>query len=536
MKLSKRVFLIIFFIIFILGSFLRFYQLGATPNSLNWDEVSWGYSAYSVLQTGKDEYGEAFPLSFRAFGDYKQPFYVYATILPVALFDLNAFSTRFPSAFFGSLSILFVFFLTFEIFRKEKYAKTVALLSMFFFAVSPWSIQFSRVAFEANVGLFFILLGSWFFIRGLHQKKYWYFFVSAVALSVSAYTYHSDKLFAPLLFVVLIIYGWKYFINKRVLTIILLIVFAFCNLFWLIDSRTTARGQGVLFTANKAQLNEIPIAQMQYDNEHGDPLGTLVHNRRVVIAQQYVTNYLDHFNPNWLFIKGDNPRHHAPSMGILYFANIAFILLGIFYLLKNKPYVSSILFAWLLLAPVASSLAVEAPNASRSLIFLPTWHIFEAFGWWYAYTSLKNTKLKIMLLIPLLFLFLNIIYFFHQYFVHTNTNFQRDWQFGYKEAVAYPKENTDKRTIFSKNLEQPYIFYLFYTKYSPEKYLKTGGSSRLNEKCYAIDNAYFGDCLDTIKSGNRYVSSGSEVLKKGKEIKRFNYQNGKPATTIYINE
>ncbi len=534
MKLSKRVFLIIFLIIFFLGGFLRFYQLGAVPNSLNWDEVSWGYSSYSILQTGKDEYGEPFPLSFRAFGDYKQPFYVYATILPVALFDLNAFSTRFISAFLGSLSIILVFLLTYEIFRKEKYARTVGLLSMFFFAVSPWSIQFSRVAYETNTGLFFTLLGSWLFIRGLHKKKYWYFFVSVVVLALSAYTYHSYKVFTPLLLVTLLLYGWKYFINKKSLTIMLLVVFSFCNLFWLLDSRTTARGQGVLFTAKSAQLNEIPIAQMQYDNEQGDPLGTLLHNRRVVIAQQYITNYFEHFNPNWLFITGDNPRHHAPSMGLLYLANIAFIVLGILYLLKHKPYVSSILFVWLLLAPVASALAIDAPNSSRSMIFLPTWHIFEAFGWWYAFSLLKNNPLKIILLVPLLFLFINIVYFLHQYFVHTNTDSQKDWQYGYKEAVE--NIDTEKKVIFSKNFEQPYIFYLFYTKYSPEKYLETGGSSRLNQKCYAIDNAYFGDCFETLKSGDQYVSVGNETLPKGKELKRFNYEYGKPATRVYTYE
>lgn len=510
---------------------MRFYQLGNIPNSLNWDEVSWGYSAYSILQTGKDEHGNILPLSFKAFGDYKQPLYIYASVPGIALFGFNEFSTRLPSAFFGTLTILFVYLFTFELFRKEKYAKTVALFSMLFFAISPWSIQFSRVAYEANVGLFFIILGSWLFIKGLNAKRNKYLFMGAIALALSAYTYHSDKLFAPALFIVLILYGWKYFFSKKVLIISLLVVFALSNIFWVVDSRTTARGRGVLFTGSQTQLLQKPLQQMNYDQVNGDPIRTIVHNRRVVYLQQYITNYLEHFNPVWLFMKGDNPRHHTPGMGILYVTNIAFILLGIFYLTKYKFRTAWILFVWLLLAPGASALATDAPNASRSLIFLPTWHIFEAFGWWYAFSSLKNVRTRMILLLPLLFLIFNVIYYLHQYFVHTNTEVQKDWQYGYKEAIQYTS-NTDHNIIFTNNFEQPYIFYLFYTQYDPNKYIQEGGLRQITKNCYAISNSYFGECRNQLKTGDLFVTLGEEAF-KGKKVKQFNYADGNPATTIY---
>ncbi len=208
-KLLLTKFKIIFIIIFLLGIFLRFYQLGAIPNSLNWDEVSWGYNAYSIIHTGKDEYGSVFPLSFRAFGDYKQPLYVYISTIPIALFDLTPFSARFPSAFFGALSSIFVYLLTYELLLKHTKRKVISLLAMFLFAVSPWSIQFSRVSYEANVGVFLIILGSWLFLRGINKNAFNYLIGSTIILALSAYTYHSDKLFAPLIFLLLIVYGWK---------------------------------------------------------------------------------------------------------------------------------------------------------------------------------------------------------------------------------------------------------------------------------------------------------------------------------------
>lgn len=528
----NKLFLLIFVTIFLLGIFLRFYQLGSVPYSLNWDEVSWGYNAYSILQTGKDEYGETLPLSFKAFGDYKQPLYVYASVVPIALFDLTPFATRFPSAFFGSLSVLLVYLFTFELFRKEKYARTVSLLAMFFFALSPWSLQFSRVAYEANVGLFFVILGSWLFIRGLNLKQKWYLFAGAAGLALSAYTYHSDKLFAPALFVVLLLYGWKYLLQKKVLVALLLVFFFICNIFWLVDSRTTARGKGVLFTSQQTQILETSLRQMNQDQQQGDPLGTLLHNRRVVYVQYYIENYLRHFDPNWLFMRGDNPRHHTPQMGLLYFANIAFLLLGIFYLLKYKLQASGILFMWLLLSPLASALAIDAPNASRSLIFLPIWHIFEAFGWWYAFVLVKSKRLRLLFIFPALMLALNMMYYLHQYYAHTDTDTQKDWLFGYKEAVEEVQKYDNKRIVFSENFEQPYIFYLFYTKYDPARYIESGGSTRISDKCFAIDNVYFGMCKKQIRSGDIYVVAEEYSTGGAKELKRFDYSTGKPATRV----
>ncbi|MGH7202989.1 MAG: glycosyltransferase family 39 protein [Candidatus Levyibacteriota bacterium] len=536
-QMIKKLFLPLFIIILFFGTFLRFYQLGAIPASLDWDEVSWGYNAYSILQTGKDEYGAAYPLSFRAFGDYKQPVYVYIATIPVAFFGLTPFATRFPSAFLGSLSIIFVFLLTYEIFQKQRYARTIALLTMLFYAISPWSIQFSRVAYEANVGLFFLLLGSWLFIRGFRQKRHWYLFAGVVAMSVSAYTYHSDKLFAPLLFVALLLYGWKYFMGKKVLIVGLIILFGFCNIFWVADSRTTARGRSVLFTADQAALLSTPLQEMQYDHMHGDKLGELLHNRRLVYANQYIKNYLQHFNPEWLFLDGnsDSPRHHTPGMGVLYLIDLPFILIVIFYLLRYQFSTASILFFWLLFAPAASALAVDAPNASRSLIFLPTWQIFVAFGWWFAFSAIDKKKLKLLFALPILLLLFSFIYFVHQYFVNTNQEVQKDWQYGYKEAVDYAVQyqNTNKNVFFSKDFEQPYIFYLFYTKYDPAKYIATGGSSRLSQKCFRIDKAYFGDCTDKIKFGDIYIKVGEDSSEKGKVLKQITYSYGEPAVTIY---
>src|SRR5579883_2945269 len=150
-------------LIFILAAMVRFIHVGDIPVSLYWDETAIGYNAYSILHTGKDEYGTLLPLLFRSFNDYKLGAYIYLTVIPVALFGLTEFSVRFWSAFIGSLSVVLMYFFTCNILAftriSEKQHKVIGLLAAALLAISPWAINFSRVGFEANVAVF-VTVGS----------------------------------------------------------------------------------------------------------------------------------------------------------------------------------------------------------------------------------------------------------------------------------------------------------------------------------------------------------------------------------------
>src|SRR4030066_170556 len=57
----------ILIVIFLIALFLRFYKIDSV-NCLNLDEAAFGYNAYSLLLTGKDEYGTRYPLEFTKAG------------------------------------------------------------------------------------------------------------------------------------------------------------------------------------------------------------------------------------------------------------------------------------------------------------------------------------------------------------------------------------------------------------------------------------------------------------------------------------
>ncbi len=156
--LEKKIYLLLVLFTFLTGFLLRFSKLSEIPPGLYTDETAIGYNAYSILQTGKDEHGKSYPLYFQSFGDYKLPVYIYTVAISEKLFGINAFAIRFPSALFGSLTIIALYFLVLELSGK----KAFALIASFFLAVNPWHTFFSRVGYEVNMATAFLVFGTFF--------------------------------------------------------------------------------------------------------------------------------------------------------------------------------------------------------------------------------------------------------------------------------------------------------------------------------------------------------------------------------------
>jgi len=140
------------------------------------------------------------------------------------------------------------------------------------------------------------------------------------------------------------------------------------------------------------------------------------------------------------------------------------------------------LWGWLFIAPVAAAPTTELPHGIRSLVFLPVFQIFTAFGIMRALPVIRNQLSVIKFLMAfgyLIFILGNVAYYAHMYFVHTNGEFSKYWQFGYKEAVAYTQQTKGKyeKIVVSTSLEQPHMFFLFFLRYDPATYLSEGGTA-----------------------------------------------------------
>jgi 4-amino-4-deoxy-L-arabinose transferase-like glycosyltransferase len=528
-------------IILLIASAIRLWQLGNVPSSLDWDEAALGYNALSILQTGKDEYGNTLPIMLKSFGDYKPALYSYFAIPSVAIFGLSDFAVRLPSAILGLIAVLATFFLVRELLRNEK----LALIASFILAISPWHIQFSRTAFEANLGLTLNILTALFFLKGL--KKPYLLIASAITSGLSVYSYQSEKIFAPLFILTLILIFRKDLIGigrKYVLAFLAvgLIVAAPLYVSAFINPESLNRVRATNF-ANDDKFHPHRVERQRIDIEMGNFVGMFFDSKLITYSRQALGSYISHFDPNWLFIQGDLERHHAPSMGLLYHWELPFVLLGLYFMVFSPifPRKSKILiFSWFFLAPLPASITNDVPHAVRTLNFLPTFQILTATGLFFSYQWLKSSTNKSVLIrgalisFTLIFL-LNFIFYINQYFVQQNYSYSHAWQYGYEEAVGYIdqiREDYDK-VIVSNDvpLDQSHIFFLYHMKYDPKKYQET----YRDLGSYNFENLEFRK-IDWEKDKNIenvvLVGSPGDFKEEGKVLKSVKYINGEEAIRI----
>jgi 4-amino-4-deoxy-L-arabinose transferase-like glycosyltransferase len=168
------------------------------------DESSICYNAYSISQTGRDEFGERWPLYFRAFGDYKNPTYLYLLAAVFRITGPGIAAARWFSASAGVLAAVSLGFLAWRMTRDQR----VALLATISALLTPWLFEPSRIVIETALyplalTLFVLVL------QRLSAKPKWSA-AEAVALAtllaLLTYTYSVGRLLAPLFALGLILF------------------------------------------------------------------------------------------------------------------------------------------------------------------------------------------------------------------------------------------------------------------------------------------------------------------------------------------
>jgi len=476
---KKPVFWLI--LILALAAFLRFYKIGQVPPSLNWDEVAIGYNAYSILKTGKDEWGVSFPLlGFESFGEYKLPLFIYATIPGVGIFGLNELGVRFAPALFGVIGVWAAYLLAKEMFKKEK----IALLTAFILAVDIWHLQITRVAFEAGLAQLLICFSILFLLKS--EKKWFFLPLSFLMACLSVYTYNSSRTFIPLFFAFAFLLNSRLFLkNKKGLFWGAVIILLFAVPLFLNYHKPVVQGRYQLIS-----IQSDPGFVLRINQERGEllekgwppALARLVHNKATHYAWNFSKYYFFHFTPSFLFIEGaEHTQQSVPGLGQFLWFWGPFLLLGIIIALKKaikkKSFPEKLLFLQILVSPVGTAMTINAnPHALRTFCGLPAWQIIIAIGVGEAIILLKKIKkplIQYIIAVGMTILFLaNFTYYLHQYYLVYPKEYAHDWQYGYKEAISYVWENHDQydKVFFTRDYGEPYIFFLFYTKYPPQAY------------------------------------------------------------------
>lgn len=464
---KKFVYLILAFNI-LTSIFLNFYKQNDSPPCMNADEVAYGYNAYSVLKTGKDEYGKFLPLRFKSFEDYKLPLYGYLSIPFIKIFGLNEFSTRLLNKLVGIAYVPMVFLIATELFGIT----AITLLASTLASAEPWIFIMTRHAHEGELAALFTLTALYFLIRYMKKKLFKDFVFINISLLLLSFSYHTGRIF--LLFFaayqvwILMKDRKKGFIRENISK--LLIIFIITCIPFLVDLRYGAnRVQRLFFTKNVGFQMRIT----EYLNEH--PL-RIMHNKLTEGIKSITNNYFGQLSPDFFFIWGDrNWRFGFNGFSILTPVEYLLFFVGLYYFFRNKfKYRWLILFLFLI-TPLNNALTWQEYSLIRTYFLIFPIIFTVSYGVYHLYLSVKNTRIRNVGFLVILSVFLFFIgqswdfYFFHY---SKRAAIVRAWQCGYKEVVQYVKANYNKFDTFvmTERYGQPYIFFLYYLQYPPEKY------------------------------------------------------------------
>ncbi len=274
------------------------------------DESSIAYNALTVAQSGRDEHGEAWPLYFRAFGDYKNPTYVY---LLAAVFRVTGPSiavARLLSAALGALAAVLLGLLASRLTRRAEAGAVVACSAM----LTPWLYECSRLVFEVAaypLACVLFLLA----LRRASERERWVasdVLALACALALLTYTYSIGRLLAPLLAV-----GLVFFVTRR----------------------NVGR---VLMTWAAYAVTLVPL--LVYSLRHPGALAGRFRLITYVTPQSgladdvrgFVWHYLADVNPwRWLLTGEQNIRDHLPDSPALLAATVALAAAGLFFVVRE---------------------------------------------------------------------------------------------------------------------------------------------------------------------------------------------------------
>ena len=475
--MKHRFHLSLLLVIVLLGAFLRLCMLDRVPPGFNQDEASIGYNAYSILKTGKDEYGKVMPIYFKAFGDQKLPVYIYATAASEAVLGVNEFAVRFPSAFFGILCLPLLYLLV------EKLSKNsnLALLTTLVVALNPWSLHYNRSAYEVSISLFLFLAGTLGLYFGFAKKVRGAFLVGTLCFILSLYSYNLTRLLSPLLF--LFIYIW---LDKRYNGVArseiiatgvasALLLFPFAALFFT-SAGVDSAGGTLIFSSARFQAPLIEFRSFLVDIPV--IINKALFNTQLLVFWEYLKHIASYLSVSFYFLSGeDHGNHGIGNVGQFYLFELPFVLLGIWTVIKNKDKTGQFFMYWACITIAIASLTREAPQATRSFFLVIPIAYFSAVGLYTSVLALLriHTQKRIILGgVVLAFICYNLIYYFSSYYLRFPAYYAPAWRSEDKAVSLYIKEQGDRfeKVIFDKDAGFSYASLLFYTQLDPMRFQK----------------------------------------------------------------
>jgi len=437
---SSRVALLVMGGIVLAALVAHFFSLGAIPRGFYVDESSIAYNAWRIAQDGVDEYGERWPLFFRAFGEYKNPLYIYFLAGMYRVFGYSEWITRAASAtcwLFGSALLMDL--------GRRLYADAPSRIYLLIcLCFTPWLFSLSRISFELISLYPLIALHLVAVYRAYEEEDARWAAVAGLSIGLTVYAYSTFRMLAPLhtLLVVLNYPQPRYWRRHAAL---------------LLAAAATAMPFALYLVYHGANLlGRFNVLTFLHDQ-------TMTLGTRLTILSEH---YLGYFSIDFLAVHGDlNLRHHIGHGGQLLPATFLLLVAGVAWLISTgKLWQDSfprLIAGGCLLAPLGAALTRDEHHSLRAMTLAI--YVILISAW--AMHAMAAGKHRRLVSVALALTALNAISYTADYF----TRFAREESasafegFGFKEALDIALAQTRGRVLVSDDGNQPYIQMLYYT-------------------------------------------------------------------------
>lgn len=451
MHFTKTAVLHLLLVIFLFAiiSFFHVWKISEIPKGFYVDELSIGYNALLIADTGRDEHKQFLPIFFKAFGEYKNPLYIYTLALIYKLFGVSEMGLRITSFIFFLLFLLGTYLLVTNIYRDNKMIPIYVILCGGFL---PWFFTVSRISFEVISQLTIVTYSLLFIYRVYHSqlgREKWLNPISAgVFLGLSIYSYSTARLLSFLMLISLMgIYLRKDTYKKTS---------ALCAAFFLMVVPY------VVFSVNNPGALTARFKHISYVY---DPSISLL--QKILI---FVGSYSSYFGFDFLLLKGDpNLRHATGYGGELFIPVFLLSIIGLICCMIRRDLFRDkfllFMFINMLLSPVAASLtkAGLGPHALRSIMLGLFILFFSCYGLSFFF-SIKNNLLKnILISVAFAVLVFQACFYLNDYFTrYRETSIGWFESYDFKNTLITAIERQPEVIVISPFSNQPYILLAFY--------------------------------------------------------------------------
>ncbi len=549
---------------------LRVTALDKYPTGFTPDEAAQGFTAYSILHTGHDEWGKYLPLDLRSFGDFKLPLYTYLTIPSIAMLGLNEVAVRLPSALFGTLAVLFTYLLA----KKLSNDTRVGLFAAFLLTISPWHLPLSRGAFEANLTTSLLTGGLYLLLEGLENAIY--LWPASILLGLNLFSYHSARLVTPVIIVVAL------FLNRRMLKrskylsyvaplIIIALFLLTAGYTMLAGSSSRASDIAIFHPTDKWAA----VSNRRFDavsSGFPDAIEKIFTNKPVYIASTFTKNYLSYFSIDYLFTDGAGEGTYGmvPGLGVLYLFEVITVGFALYILLRFISHSGEIqessvtregfwsnqkdtmqnallfLLLWVFVAAVPAAIAKGFHAANRDAVAMPAWQIISAIGLVGVIDVINRKFPKRQMLFVILSVVIPIVFFtffLESYTQHLPHDEAKSMLYGWRQAVSYIHANQDRYTkiVVSRKLSEPQAYISFYLPLDPTVFQQAAPSLLAYERegkpfldqlgDYQIGKFEFMEIPQGLvpQAGVLYIGTPEEIGQQKNKIFQITYPNKQSA-------